>query len=287
MNILIYANHYAVASGRYCMDALLRLGHNVYSTGTEHGGYLWGLKLPDGHEWRCTLPPDDTSIDVVLVMDSDPQVLDRSAELGTMLGAPVVVYGVDNHVRKYRRPHIRHYFLAHQGVSLEPFTEDVTWLPCAYDPVVMTPGNIPLSEREYDVVLMGVLYDHRRALVQALRGAGLSVLAGTGLIYGAYRDAHHRARISLCLSARGDVGQRIFESAAMGNVIVSDTCADFEALGIPGVWQLEADPVEEVKAILADHVTMEVQRGAAQAWVKPHTWDARCKVIVDWLEAQR
>lgn len=284
MNILIYANHYAVASGRYCFDALRRLGHNVYSVGLEHGGYIWGLKLPRGFEWKCTLPPDDVKIDAVLVMDSDPQVLDQSAELGAQLGAPVVVYGVDNHVRDYRRPHIQHYFLAHQGVTLQPFSDCTTWLPCAYDPYLMRASGIPWQARAYDVVLLGVLYDHRRALVDKLRRAGLKVFAGTGLVYESYVAAHHNARISLCLSARGDVGQRVFESAAMGCTVVSDPCKDFAALGMPGVWEIESDAVEEIRAILADPDKAREEAQKAQAWAFQHTWDKRCMKIVEWLE---
>jgi hypothetical protein len=284
MNILILANHYAVASGRYCLDALRRLGHTVYSVGPEHGGFIWGLKLPDAFTWQPNPPYPDTPIDLILIMDSDPALLPYAPVLREQYKAPVVVYGVDNHVRDYRAAQADHYFLAHKAVTIQPFEDNTTWLPCAYDPL-FTPSLIPMGKRRYDVVLLGVMYEQRRALVERLRAAGLSVLAGTGLVYEAYRDAHHDARISLCLSARGDVAQRIFESAAMGCCIVSDPCGDFEALGIPGVWEIETDAVDEIRTILAFPAMLEEKAQQAQTWAMPHTWDARCKAIVDWRHA--
>ncbi len=291
MRILIVANHYAVASGRYASDAFRRLGHEVYSTGQAMGRDIWGMRLPEGSEWipDCFpglkfLPPN---LDLIVVMDSDPAILDAAKELVNV--APIVVWGVDNHCRDYRRPYIQHYFLAHRNVSVMDWRNDMTHLPCAYDPVLHTPSPIPYRERQYDVALLGVLYPSRWAAVQELRAAGLSVIAGAGLIGEAYRDVYHNARISLCLSACGDVAQRVFETAAMSCLVVSDPCPDYDILKPEGICILDRERslVEQIKDSLAGDEMAQTRIEWAQEWVKNETWDARAQQIVQWWESQQ
>lgn len=278
MKLLIMANHYPVASGRYAADALRRLGHDVRTTGPARGTQIWGLELAPQYIWQ----PDtitDWKPDAVIVMDSDPAILDASLDYD----APVIVWGVDNHVRGYYRPWIKRYFLAHRGVSMMDWHDTCIHLPCAYDPVHFTPSAIPYEQRAYDVALLGVMYLHRWETVTRLQDAGLRVLAGTGLVYDAYRNAHHNARIALCLSARGDVAQRVFEAAAMGCVVISDKCADFDILKPEGIWTIDHNPVDEIRGILDDPQTAMEMAARGQAWAKPHTWDARAQEVVTWL----
>jgi hypothetical protein len=242
------------------------------------------MTLPE----RYVDTPDEIEIgrtpDLVIIMDSDPRILDSADQYKEI--APVIVYGVDNHVRDYRRPHFDHYFLAHRDVSVMEWRDDMTWLPCAYDPTLFTPSPIPYAEREYDVCMIGVMYPQRWQLVSELRAAGLKVLAGTGLLFEDYRDAYHNARISLCISAAGDVAQRVFETAAMGCLVVSDPCADFERLGAAGVVK-SYDFVQAVQGFLARPDMAQTNIALSMAWVKNETWDARAQVIIDWLQKRQ
>ena len=289
MNILIVANHFAVASGRYAKRALKRLGHDVRTYGPEHGRNIWGMQVKPAHMWRQEPPLFGWKPDMALVMDSDPAMLES---VRGAYDCPVYVWGVDNHVRDYRRSWINHYFLAHRGVSEQDWIVDVngntdmTHLPCAYDPALHVPSAIPYTEREFDVCMIGVMYPQRWAVVEALKGAGLKVLAGTGLVYQDYVAAYHNSRIALDLSFNGDVNQRVFETAAMGNVVMSDKRADYISLRPDGFWLIDDTDkiVDEARAILAapDEAQRMIERSLA--WVKPHTWDARAQVIVDWHE---
>lgn len=318
MNILIVASHYAVCSARYAADAFTRRGHTVRHIGPEMGRTIWGLTLPERYVWT----PDDIGIpsalkadwaNLVIVMDSDPAVLDWVKEWHH---SAIIVWGVDNHVRDYRRAWFEHYFLAHRNVSVMEWlsptasltqyfqvhpekrpalfpTEvqeytDMTHLPCAYDPTLHTPSPIPFEDREYDVCMIGVMYPHRWAIVQALRAAGFKVLAGTGLVYDSYVRAYQNSRISLCLSSNGDVAQRVFETAAMGCVVMSDDCPDFQLLKPKGFWLLDdTEPetvVQAVKDVLHEPEHAQVMIERAQAWVQPHTWDNRAAEIEAWYE---
>lgn len=290
MNILVVANHYAVASGRYIVGAFERAGHTVKHIGPAMGRDIWGLKLPPEYVWT----PDSTEqlvtdgftadrVDLVVLADSDPHILD----LEWPYTAPVIVWGVDNHVRNYYRPHINHYFLAHRNVSLMAWERplDMTHLPCGYNPTMCTPSAIPWADRRYDVAILGYMYPQRRAAVKALQEAGLRVIWGCGLVGESYVKAHHDARISLCLSARGDVAIRVFESAAMGCVTMVDDCPDFAIVQPDGVWQTKPeDIVADVREILSQPALAEAAIARAQAWVKAHTFDERVKVIEAWYE---
>lgn len=301
MKILIVANHYAVCSARYAADAFTRLGHDVRHVGPERGHHIWGLTLPARYTWE----PDgsafaglyaggDMTPDLVIAMDSDPVVLDYAARRADDGGELTVVWGVDSHVRDYRRPHFAHYFLAHKRVSVMEWitprqsgpNADMTHLPCAYDPTVFTPSPIPWAEREYDVAMIGVMYPQRWRVVNDLKAAGLKVLAGTGLVYENMAAAYHNSRISLCLSAAGDVAQRVFETAACGTIVLSDNCPDFQSLQPTGFWIYEdgANLVDAVRQILAQPAEAERNIEASLEWVRDHTWDARAQVIVDWVE---
>jgi hypothetical protein len=269
MNILILANHYPVASGRYVRDALRRLGHTVYTDGPAMGTRVWGLTLPPWTEWTPEPPPVDSWLDLTIVMDSDPAILDLANE--EAIAAKTVVWGVDNHVRDYRRQWFNHYYLAHLHPSIMPWLPDMTHVPCGYDPVLFTPSPIPFAERRYDVAILGVQYDDRRKAAAELKAEGFKVLAGCGLVGETYRDAHHNARIALCLPAANDVAQRIFECAAMGNMVMTPWLPDFQKLRPRGLYIVRAGvPLADQ---VRDAMTQAEHIPEAQAWAANYTWD--------------
>lgn len=288
MNILLVANHYPVCSARYMADAFTRLGHSVKHVGPAHGTRVWGLSLPERYAWEPDDPTDTlfgTWADLILTMDSDPAILDM-VEPFAGLGPCMAVYGVDSHVRTYTRPYFDAYFLGHKDVSLQPYDDTTFYLPCAFDPAVFAPSRVPWDARPYDVAMLGVMYPARRQAVAELQAAGLKVLWGTGLVYASCAAAYQHARISLCLSSNGDVGQRVYETAACGCVVMTDACADFRHLTPDGLWTIEPDRplAEQARAILADPVTALTHVARSLYWVAAETWDARAKVILNWFD---
>lgn len=277
MNILIFARHWPVASGRYVRDALRRLGHTVYTDGPAMGNRIWGLHLPDGFAWQPEPPPEGTPLDLAIVMDSDPAILDGAARYAGH--APLIVHGVDNHCRDYRRPYFDRYYLAHLHPSVMPWLPDMVHIPCGYDPALFTPSPIPFAERQYDVAVLGVMYPDRLRAVAELQAAGLKVIWGCGLVGESYRDAHHDSRIALCLPARNDVAQRIFECAAMGNLVVTPYLPDFRRLNPRGLFVLREDRA------LADQVMDAMLCGehtaAAREWASGYTWDRLATQVLE------
>lgn len=122
--------------------------------------------------------------------------------------------------------------------------------------------------------------------LQRLRDAGLKVFAGKGLVNEDYVAAYHNSRLSLLEHYCGVVSMRTFESAAMGNLLFSQWFADYDMLGIQGVAVLpDVSEVGKVARELLAHPD-ECQRLVAQsmAWVKPHTYRARAKRIIQWYK---
>jgi len=111
-------------------------------------------------------------------------------------------------------------------------------------------------------------------------------------VYDQYAAVYQDSKISLVRSAAGDVAQRVWETAAMGCLVVMDECPDCEALGLVNgqnclLYHDTAGAVEQVRWALEHPTDAERIARAGQKWAKLGTWDARAQVIVDWLQAQQ
>jgi len=290
MKLLILAIHWPVASGRYIADALRRMGHDVRTAGPvpEPPNAIWGGQVDERYIWTPALPEEDWEPDAVILADSNMGV-DRATD--TLCAW--VVYGVDNHVRDYKQFDgiADHLFLAH-GHGARIGETNVTWLPCGYDQVAFKPGPA-WSKRHYDAAMLAVMYGPRAELLYALRDIpALRMAYGTGAVYDQYAAVYQNSKISLVRSAAGDVAQRVWETAAMGCLVVMDECPDCEALGLVNgqnclLYQDTAGAVEQVRWALEHSVDAERIAKAGQKWAKSGTWDARAQVIVDWLQTQQ
>jgi len=289
MKIQIVAIHYPVASGRYIARAFRRLGHDVRTVGYSTGASIWGMQVDPRHIWRPNAPADavfvDWKPDVIIIADSAIQYHNFTHD-----DVPHVVWGVDNHVRNYRQPGVCHYFLGHHDGPTQPVAhEDESWLPCAYDPEAFGRDTLPW-QRPIHVGMAGVMYKKRAAIMRRL-SERFNALGAMGVLYDEYRAFYNRALVSLCVSAAGDVAQRVFETAAMGCVILSDPCADFDRLGfVEGEHYLPfSSPDEALRQmdyLVHDAPVERVYELAENAyqWAQPHTWDARAEQLITVMQ---
>ena len=291
MRILILAIHYPVASGRYAFDALKRLGHDVRSAGPSTGRDIWGMQVDEKYVWTASKIEDGWTPELVIIMDSALTYNRLDSAIGNI---PAVVFGVDNHCRTYEQfdGYVDHFFLAH-GHGFRIGEPNVTWLPCGYDPAIFTPFP-SWHERAWDAAMIGVQYASRGELLYALREAlpHIRLQYGAGKVYNEYAAIYQQSKISLVVSANHDVAQRVWETAAMGCLLVMDQCPDAEALGlVDGVNCLMYHDIKEATDQVFWAVTHQKEAAqiatAGQAWALPGTWDARLQVIVEWAEAQR
>jgi hypothetical protein len=311
MKILQVFIHYPVSSGRYYTDAFRRLGHDVRHIGDSTGNQIWGMNVADKYIHQSDGGLDkcwsDWEPDLIILHDTA-----LTSYKHPNYTAPMVVVTQDNHVRDVEQDGVVKYFLAHfHGpiYPVDPNRKDHIWLPCATDAKLFTPSPIAWADREFDACLVGVMYPKRVEVITALRDAGFKVRAETGLLYDEYRAAYHNSRISLCVSAAGDVAQRIYETGAMGCAILTDPLLDLNdpetnrTLGLSGfaVYSNPAEAVMLAKDLLATKVEYLSLNGAIDpnepsagkhgaqrmmATCKPHTWDARAQTIVNWFERE-
>lgn len=297
MNILLTCQHYAVASGRYMHDALVRAGHTVRTLGQPMGNQLWGQTVDDQYVWVPNPPAKKWTPDLVLHMDGNWVWMPPEDRFGD---CPHVIYGVDNHVRTYDHVYQPdHLFLAHGG-GYRIGEANVTWLPCAYDPVYFTSGK-PWAERQHDLALIGYLNPVRHTAIYSIAsavkrpdGSPIQFAYGTGPIYDQYAAIYQDARISVVVSVAGDVAQRVFETAAMGCLVIMDEAHDAETLGLVNGTNCLTYRRGDFAALnrcveWALRNPEDAERIAAEGrrWAQPHTWDARAAFIVDWLTHER
>jgi hypothetical protein len=288
MRILYIVDHAAVCMGRHMCDAFRRIGVDLRSIGPA-GTPMWGREafptrtwVPDGSletRWPDWTP--DLVIWGRMPVDETVRLYNDVAQ---------VLQTGDNHVLVWRHERMEHYFLGHlHGEEMRCEGPNVTWVPMAYDPVFYTPSPIPWKERKFDTALVGVMYPQRIELVEGLRAAGIQVFNALGLVYEEYREIYHQTRISLCCSAARDVGMRVFETAAMRCLILTDPCPDLPHLRADGIVVFHdlKSAVRAVRNILANPQLAESAIERSFNWVLPHTWDARARVIVNWYENRR
>src|SRR3989304_4497376 len=153
--ILILANHYPVASGRYMRDAFRRVGCDTRTMGNEMGNEIWGLHIPDKYVWPPQYLPGQNlgfwEPDLILQMDTEVTYANTVCP-----DVPHAIYSVDNHVRRITSlGRWDHQFLAHHAGPAQPVCDCQwnTYLPCAYDPSWFTPSPIPMHDRIYDVAI--------------------------------------------------------------------------------------------------------------------------------------
>jgi len=304
MRVLILCIHYPVASGRYALAALKRLGHDVRSAGPSTGRDIWGIQIDEKYVWTGSEIEDGWHPELVIVMDSafwieEGWTEERAAIMDTGLliinktwNCPTVIFGVDNHVRTYEQFNgvADHFFLGH-GHGYRIGEPNVSWLPCGYDPAVFTPGPV-WSERASNAALLGVMYPQRNALLTHLLSTNHHGIEYKLAVYDQYAALYQNAKISLVASANHDVAQRVWETAAMGCLVLMDECPDGDALGLVDgenclMYHTLDEAVTKYDWALAHPDEAEQIAQEGQAWASHGTWDARLQVIIEWAEAQK
>jgi len=184
---------------------------------------------------------------------------------------------------------MQHYFVAaYYGPEWPVSGANMTWLPNAYDPTLHTPSPIPYEDREYDVCMIGRVDGDRRAITDTMEARGLKVLIDVHRYYEDYVAAYHNSRIGLVYNNQQSGMMRIFETAAMGCVVLSNPILDYELLkprGIEIFAHADAvDAADKAEMILDNPEYAKRMISNAQVWVRPHTWDARAQQVARWIE---
>ncbi len=297
LRVVLSYIHFPLALARYLNLALQRRDDiELFTVGPYTGAWIpWagGMQLP----MKYAKPPDlplpvpDYSTAVIVPIGYVERQLPWKPDLWIQVdagwhlsGKPEhgvnVFVGTDPHVLDYSQQRtLADVFFCMQTPYM---AEGDKYLPYAYDPVYHAPEEQP---RNYDAVLLGIHYDERNRLVEALREQGLNVHYGQGPIFEEARAIYNQAPLALAWSSKQDLCARVFEGAAMGRVVVTNRVPDlgrffnedtdliaFSSLG---------EAVEKVMYYheRPDELAEMAERGRAA--VEPHTWDARIQQVIN------
>jgi len=302
MRIVLSALWYPCAIAVYFLEAFRDTGHEVVVAGPDFGTWIpWkgGMHLPQ----KYAIKPD-----VVLpqrgvgMWDADRLVRERygAPDLWVQVDAgyylniepraiwydratyPIVVIGTDPHVLDYRvQREEADYFFCMQKCYMQP--GDI-WLPYAYS----THHHYPVeADNEYDVMLIGLQYPNRCAVMGALADKGYRTYLDTGPVFDEARELYAKTKVIFNWSSRQDTVARVWEAMAFRKCLVTNRTPDLPLLFTEGKHYLGFDSigeaVEKVEWALAhDKEREEIAfNGFWEVRTKGHSYGDRVDFILE------
>ncbi len=254
--ILLLGIHYPFAILSYFRHALKkRPDIELVTAGVYTGDYIpWGngMRLPQKYVKKVDLPlpvsilkPTWSMItdrlgknfDLVLNVDAGSHLADKP-------DVPYAVVATDPHVLgewyKDVRPKADFFF----NMQRYYMQDGDIHLPYACSPDHHYPTDS--VAKTHDASLIGLHYEQRDRLVNALRGRSYKVLYELGLVYDEYRWENNHAPIGLNWSSLQDINARTFEIMAMRQIPVINRLPHLDELGFEeGRHYLGFDSVDE------------------------------------------
>jgi hypothetical protein len=156
------------------------------------------------------------------------------------------------------------------------------YLPYAYDERTFFPTWDAI--KNYDACLIGLHYENRDRLVNALRDKGMNVHYSIGEIFDQYRMYYSQSKIALNWSSLDDLNARVFEGIGLPVLtnIVSDMKEFFEDGTHYVGFQHTGEAVEKAIELLANpDKRNEIGRNAHELVLSKHTWSHRVQQILE------
>jgi len=156
-------------------------------------------------------------------------------------------------------------------------------LPYAFDPTLHKPLGV---EKEYDGCLIGLQYNNRTLLVNAIREAGYTVEYSIGKVYEEFNEAYNKSRVALNWSSLLDLNARTFEAMGMGLPLITNYIPALDEFFEEGEHYLEfnsiAEAVENFKGLIEEPDFADyIAQNAYELVMEKHTWDHRIQQILD------
>ena len=161
--------------------------------------------------------------------------------------------------------------------------EGEIYLPYAFDPTIHKPLDI---EKEFDGCLVGLQYESRNQLVNALRGAGFSVEYHIGTVYDEFNVLYNKSRVALNWSSQLDLNARTFEAMGMGVPLLTNYIPALDEFFEDGEHYLEfvnvPQAVENFRSLIEEpDLAKYISENAYKEAIEKHTWDIRIQQILD------
>jgi glycosyltransferase involved in cell wall biosynthesis len=158
------------------------------------------------------------------------------------------------------------------------------YLPYAADKVCHAP--MEGLEKDFDVCMVGLHYDHRNQLVRMLRGLGLNVYYDIGSIFEEFTELYSRSKVAISWSSLLDLPARVFENMYMAIPLVTNRVPDLSTHFVEDEHYLGfSNPTEAVAKVA--WALNNLEDANEMAWrahrkVKAlHLWENRIEQILD------
>lgn len=299
--VVISGLHYAVTAAlEYIVRAFRRRGDwNVFTAGPFFGNYMpWkqGMYLPEDYEFPPTIViPPSLSYDIGAIEAQVPGNVDLWLDVNAgfcLRGKPKhgirTTFLTDPHVLQnmYKTNYTDYDFVFNpqpnyrmKGDILLPYGFDVEW---------HSPMDV---QKQYDVAMIGNLYQNRHIVYERLRGTSRSLFFEVGPAKEEARNIWNQSIVGLNWAAERDINARCFELAGIGNII--PMCNTFQGMDMffkPGVHYVSfttfQDFFEKLWMVEQDlPQSMEIGVNARKNVIdNKHSWDDRVDQILEMID---
>lgn len=291
---------YPVSIGQYILEAFQeRDDCEVRTIGPAFGNWIpWngGMTLPA----RYALNPDiylPKTINRCPITMAEVQLKDFVPDVWIQVDAGFHFTGKPQHglnVLVETDPHaLKDWY---RGVR---FNYDLIW--CMQTPYI-DPGEVFLpyaysskwfypekQDKVYDACLIGIPYNQRQSLVNALAKAGLKVYFGQGIVYDEYRKIYNQSRCAISWSSLQDTPMRVYEAFGMCVPLVANRTPDLVKQFDDGHDFVGFDRVEEgveaVKWCVEQYdATIDMVSRAGMKAFEGYTWKKRADDMIEEIK---
>ena len=301
LKVVVSGIHYPLSMMTYFIRALQRRPDiDLVTVGPFTNTFIpWnnGMHLPVRYVHKPTHP---LSPEVIPLKKVNPQIfqvyedmhdvdlwleVDAGFYLDPKPAVGIVAHvATDPHVLNYdRQRQLADFFFCMQTPYMRPELGDF-YLPYAFDPTVHRP--LEMIRKEYDACLIGLQYDQRNLLVNALSSKNMSVFSGIGKILDEYNLAYNKARVALSWSSLNDLPARVWEAFGMRVPLVTNRVPDLPTFFVENEHYLGfsniLEAVDRVQWLLDNSDKAENMADAAyRKVIAGHTWDHRVQQILE------
>lgn len=299
INVVITYLAYPCTMAQYFINAFERRNDvELFTVGPYFGNWIpwkFGMELPQKYVKPPSLPlPKETARHIIhpqMIQGQLPKDIDLFLQIDAgwhVSSRPeakiVALVETDPHVLSgnYQLPKsYSDYVFCMQTPYIQ---EGEIYLPYAVDQYWFYPEDL---KQEYDVCLIGLNYDHRTRLVNALRGLGHKVYYDIGKVYDEYRTLYNQSKVAISWSSLQDMPVRVWEAFGMARPLVTNRMPDLSTFFVEDEHYLGFDDViegiEKVEYLLnnpekADEIRLAAYRKLIHG---NHTFDSRVQQILE------
>ena len=295
MRVVLSGLYFPMAILRYFEAALMRRDDvELYTVGPYSGTFIpWngGMHLPSRYakspDIAYLLNGNIQQIPIGFVEKQLPWQPDLWLQIDAgfhFIGKPQhgknVIVGTDPHVLNYNRQRqLADTFYCMQACYARPTDE---YLPYAYCPDAHHPEKQP---QNYDVCLIGLHYETRNQLIDALKSHNVKCYYDLGPSFDEARALYNQAQIGLNWSSLDDLTARVFELLGMRRLAVVNHVPDLERFFRPNIdliaFRTLDEAIERILYYRDNPAFGQKIANIGHESVKMHTWDERIKMILE------